>query len=306
MCACVTGTHRSTTPLLDHERALKTLDLNVLRGWRETTSTIDLREHLHAPLARLIRRQPGISPPVEALHGADILVGRYAPQLAPVDLLLGSLEDHERFQIGSPHLRLWLTEDDRWLVRALSTDALTAVDGRALTPRDAPRVLPAGSELHIGGVRYRFEPADTPRSAWRALQRTRLASVGDSAALFVKVRGGLTTLGRRLNPANPCVVGRGFPDAGQLGSPRGPWSDYAQPDWDLGGLPDPLRTFIGYRHLRVDHDAHGWSLLPLSRRQRTTLNGRLVDEKTPLESGDQIGLGATLLYFHDRPRRVDS
>ena len=66
---------------------------------------------------------------------------------------------------------------------------------------------------------------------------------------------------------------------------------------DAAGIafPDPG---VSHQHARLVRDGDGWSLLDLGSLNGTFVNGVPVREKR-LRSGDRIGIGASLLLFHD-------
>jgi pSer/pThr/pTyr-binding forkhead associated (FHA) protein len=274
------------------------IDLDILRGWSERTDVELGEQHALPPLARLIRLS---SEMVETIHGPDVLLGRHANQYGPVDLIPSQLEDHENYRLGAPHLHLTRAEDGQWQARSVSPRASTMIDGEPLSAPDGPIEIQDGAELKLGVVGYRFEVTSTSLDTWTQA-RSDLLDRAQGPSLFLMQRGGPTDVWRKLDEESSCVVGRSFPETGTL-LRSAPWDGLDQPDWDLSALPGGMRKFIAYRHAEIVMHDGAWWLRSLANRHQTYINRERFDEHVRLSSGDDIGLGSTLLLFHTPDER---
>ena len=271
------------------------IDLDILRGWSERTDFELSATHALPPLARLVR-VGGQSGVVETIHGPDVLMGRHANQYGPVDMIPDGLEDHENYRLGAPHLHLTRAEDARWRARSVSPRAYTAIDGQGLSATDGPVEISDGAHLTLGVVEYRFEITSTSLEEWTS-ERSDLLARSGGPSLFLMLRGGPTDVWYELDPDTSCVVGRSFPEPGEL-LRVAPWDELDQPDWDLSALPEGLRKFVAYRHAEVVFHDGAWWVRSLANRHRTYVNREVFDDHSRLTSGDDVGLGSTLLLFH--------
>lgn len=268
-------------------------DLDVLRGWRETIHPDLNRAHRVPPLARL----HGPRDTVVEIHGVDVYAGRFHPQHGPVDLYIDGLVDHELYRISAPHVRFSLDEDtEEWKVRHLSPAATTLINGEPLVDTRAWADIRDGDTLRLGVVDFVFRRSGTSLAAWKEAQKALLLSV-ETPSLFLMRAGSacgpffqLDTSGKK------ALIGRSFPDVIHSDRQR----RLKRPDWDLAGLLDEERKYIGFRHVEIwrETDTDNWFLNPLSPRQRTYVNRVEVSGLTPLMPSDELGLGSVLFHFH--------
>ena len=280
------------------------VDLDALRGWRERRAPALRSAHLLPGLARLVRLTPGPGSGPEgprqawAIHGPEVLLGRYHTTHGPVDLGLEGLLDHELYRLGAPHLRLKLHERGHWRVMTLSPSARTELNGAALAQTQREHDLVDGDVLTVGVVALRFEvQPEADRARWMRLREDVLRTE-ERPALFLKRAGGICGPRHALDGPEGAVIGRAFPEAASLARPRH-WAAHREPDWDLSGSREHERRYIAPRHvaLRPIHD-HDWEIHPLSERQRTFVNRVEITEPRALVPGDEIGLGTVLFHFH--------
>jgi hypothetical protein len=272
------------------------IELDVLRGWREARDPALRAPHALPALARLVLQEGPDGPPrnVEGLFGPDVVVGRYSTGHGPVDLYPSGLRDAEIYRLGAPHLRLEL-RDERWYARALSPGHTTLVEGRRV---DASRrvELDAGMRLQLGRVHAVFETGDVTLAGWRESRRALLSEAG-GPTLFLVRSGGPCGPRFELSPESPNVIGRSFPRPGDP-SAIAACDGYAPPDWDLAGLDEDERRFIGFRHVQIERRDDGWWVTPLGDRHRCTINRQSILESTRIEPGDELALGSVLFELH--------
>ena len=271
-------------------------DLDVLRGWKEV-GDVQLRgDHCLPALAVLVRRMPDGGRDELPLHGPETYIGRYHPQNGPVDVILNGLEDHEIYRLSAPHVRIVMSERGEWTVRPMTPAAVTQLNETTLSETRQQYAIRADDVLRLGAVDFEFRPTGVTYDEW--LQRKKGALVGiDTTTLLLKRAGGVCGPRLTLDPARRAVVGRSFPRSNEL--PSGPWRAEEQPNWNLGGLWEWERKFIGFRHAALDQVDGQWFIEPLSQRQRTFVNRVEVSSSTPLMPGDEVALGSVLFHFHD-------
>jgi len=274
------------------------IDLDVLRGWHERRDPTLTAAHALPALATLVLSHPdGRTRALFELHGPETYIGRYHPQHGPVDLILTGLRDHEIYKLSAPHVRLTLEERGQWMVRPMSPAAITELDGQPL--HDTRRSVPIedGAKLRLGATEFAFEKTDVDYGSWLEAKKELLVAV-EQPALFLCRSGGPCGPRIGLDPDAETVVGRSFPTETEL--PSKSWSQTEQPDWDLAGVYEHERKFIGFRHAAfkvVDGDQ--WVVDPITVRQRTYVNRVEISGATPLMPGDEVGMGSVLFHFHD-------
>ena len=270
------------------------IDLDVLRGWREHRDPELRQAHKLPPLARLVSLD---GEKVETIHGPDVLIGRYNPQYGPVDVILRDLQDHQNYRLGAPHLHLTLQSDSRWSLRSISPGTRTLVDGEEISQPNELCAIESGAELTIGCVRYRFETSGLALSAWEDA-RNRLLNGAAGPSLFLCRRGGPCGPRVALDEHGALVIGRSFPGRATLAGDHS-WDGHCQPDWDLAGLYEEERKFIGFEHAHVDKSDRVWRLTPVTSRRRAFVNRLEIIDTTPLSSGDEVALGSVIFYLHE-------
>ncbi len=272
-------------------------ELDVLRGWREIRDRELLAPHALPALAALIQidSETGMLDRIE-IHGPDVILGRFQPQHGPVDLVPGNLRDHENYRLGVPHL--YVRHDETgWGVRVLTTASPTYLAGEKLAETDRYYRVNHGDELKLGVARFVFESCDKSLERWQYV-RTEMLSDVTGPALFLKKNGGICGPFLRLNSEKLSVIGRTSPRKGDIPGTQGwLWADALE--WDLAGLDERDRKFIGFRHARLSYDEGHWWIEPMSQRQWTYVNRVRVRVLTRLAAGDEVGLGTILFYFHD-------
>lgn len=279
------------------------LDLDALRGWRELRDPTLRASHRLPALARLIlldhRDRPQDS---YEIHGDDLLLGRFQPHYAPVDLAFHRLKDHELYRLGAPHIHLAI-HNDSWQLQALSPQSITALNDRLVPELRSPNPLKDGDLLTLGVTRFRFETAQSSRSSWLQ-ERARLLAQVDAPALFLKRDGSPCGPYRTLSQDEPLLLGRTFPEPGLLPGTKD-WPAADANTWDLSGLYDHERRHLSFRHARIQLQHGRWVIEPLTGRQRTFVNRIAISSPIPLEAGDEIGLGNVLFRFHHPHRSID-
>ncbi len=298
----------------DHRRARvlqrplhATIDVDVLRGWREDKEATLNSAHVLPALAHFTLIEPThdnntSSPPPRSwdIHAPETIIGRYNQSIGPVDLNLHGLLDYELYTIATPHLKLVRHDEDRWHIICLSPKASTALNGKIIDTIHTEHLIQSGDLLTLGLVTLRFDAPNDERISHRwQRQRDDLLRTQTSAAIFLKRHGGLCGPRYALDLSRACVMGRSFPGARALHTPSH-WPTLTPPDWDLSGLPDHERRHIAFRHAVCTpiHD-QDWELTPLSSRHEVTVNRVAIQGATPLNNGDEIGLGNTLFHFHN-------
>ncbi len=290
----------------------KYFELDVLRGWREVRDAELAAEHRLPKLAELVQVRDvqagggvsgggwaGVEGERIGIYGPDVILGRFQPQQGPVDLAPGRLEDHENYRLGVPHLYFRFDVLRGWKMRLLTSQAATRLDGEEID--DLARTYPvrSGSVLELGVVRFVFESyaqGAEELEAWLEARRRLVEEVG-GPALYLKRNGGICGPCFRLEAGKTAVIGRTAPGKGEIpGTAR--WSDRAAlPDWDLAGLEEGLRKYIGFRHAKMRYAEGSWWVEPVSLRQWTYVNRVRIRGMTKLQSGDEIGLGSVLFHF---------
>lgn len=231
-----------------------------------------------------------------SLHGPETYVGRYHPQNGPADVILEGLDDHEVYRLSAPHVRLQMNTRGDWTVRPLTPAAVTQLNGTTLADTRQQFALQSGDVLRLGTVDFEFKTTGVSYDDWLEQKKSILVDTNETT-LFLKRAGGIC--GPRVTAPRDgrVVLGRSFPLRDELSV--GPWRIEAQPDWNLAGLYEWERKFIGFRHAMLQMIDDQWHIEPLSVRQRTFVNRLEISARTPLMPGDEIGLGSVLFHFHD-------
>ena len=278
------------------------IDLDVLRGWDEHDDEALRQKHRLPALARLVRLDGPSAGRVEPVCGPEVLMGRYHPQHGPVDLMFEGLEDYELYRLGAPHLHLSMDDEAQWKLRAISPSVDTRVNGTLIDHPAGSHPIEHQDELSLGRIQFRFETADISLSSWEQARLELLEEV-ESPALFLLRRGGPCGPFKVLDERTPSMVGRSFPAPGSLPG-RHSWDSVPPPDWDLAGLYEFERKYIGFEHIGIEYDGDQWQIEPLSTRRKTFVNRHEILEPTALASGDEIALGTVLLVFHEPAAEV--
>lgn len=272
-------------------------DLDVLRGWKENRAPQLDASHKVPYLARLVCYDEEDAVRVAfGIHGPEVYVGRFHPQHGPVDLILSELEDHEIYKLSAPHARFSMDSVGNWTVRTMAPSALTRVNGELITDTQKPIAIKHGDTVCLGVVELSFEVEALKFQAWKDHQKKLLLAI-EEPSLFLIRAGAVCGPKLILDPDERTIIGRTFPSPGDL--PGDVWNAHTQPDWDLAGLRDKERKFIGYRHCELWCEGEDdWFIKPISPRQRTYVNRVEISGVTPLMPGDEVGLGSVLLHFH--------
>ena len=278
------------------------VDLNVLRGWREHRDPRLRGEHSLPPLATLIHLDSNDRPIHRyPIHGDDLLLGRFQPQYAPVDLHFHTLLDHELYRLGAPHARITY-QDQSWSLQPLTPRSPTRINDGPVENLRSTFPLRQGDLLTLGVARFRFEDQLTTLEPFLERRRQLYASVSDPA-LFL-LRAGSPCGPRMILPQNtPLLLGRSYPAAGTLPD-TAEWPGLPESFWDLSGLFDHERRHISFRHASIALRKGRWTIEPLSRRQRTFVNRIALTSRIPLEPGDELALGSVLFRFHHPHRSI--
>lgn len=272
-------------------------DLDVLRGWKDQYDAALRAEHALTPLARIVCREPDQRVRYDfRIHGPETYVGRYHPQNGPVDIVFAGLDDHEVYKLSAPHVRFVMNEHGAWTVRPMTPAAVTCLNGRPLADTRQAVPLVSGDTLTLGALDFEFKTTGTPYSEWLRM-RSRILATEQHTSLFLVRSGAIAGPRIRLPRGGRVVLGRSFPATSDLAA--GAWRAHEQPDWDLAGLYEWERKFIGFIHAAIAEVDKQWVIEPISTRQRTFVNRLEVTAKTPLMPGDEIGLGSVLFHFHD-------
>lgn len=285
-------------------RDVEPIDLDVLRGWEERRDPELRRSHRLPALGELVQLSEAGDPVARyPIRGPELLLGRYRARHGPVDLAFPYLKDHQAYRLAAPHARLQCNQD-QWRLDVVSPRADTRVEGQAREHLHDPIELEDKTTITLGVTRFRFRTSDVSVAAWREIRDALLNQVGEPA-LFLKRRGGVCGPFRRLDEQRPMTIGRTHPEPGLLpDTDRWPAPD--REGWDLSGLFDHERKYVGFRHLVVELDQGRWTVRGLSSRQRTFINRVAVSGPAVLKSGDEIGLGSVVLRFHHPHRSVES
>ncbi|MBA2663612.1 MAG: FHA domain-containing protein [Bradymonadaceae bacterium] len=274
------------------------VDLDVLRGWKEQRDPELVAAHALPALAELIHLDAsGRQIASEPIHGPDVVVGRFHPQYGPVDILLGSLRDHESYKLGAPHLYLVLDRAGNWDLRPLSPTATTQLKEAPITDNARHYRIDHGDELHLGVARFVFERLSTTLDTWFGRYEALLQRAGGPSLMLMRA-GGVCGPYIGLEKSRAYVIGRTFPGRGDVPGTED-WPRFAQPEWDLSGLPEKERKHLGFRHARLKFVDESWCVEPVCTRQRTFVNRVAISTITALESGDEVGMGSVLFHFHD-------
>lgn len=272
-------------------------DLDVLRGWKEVHDEVLRGEHALPALAVLVCREPDRSVRYEfRIHGPETYVGRYHPQNGPVDIILAGLEDHEVYKLSAPHIRLVMSERGNWTLRPMTPAAITKLNGRPLMDARQTESLVNGDVITLGTLEFEFKTTGVSYDEWLEVKKAILVGE-DETGLFLMRAGGICGPSIIAPRGGRIVLGRSFPGRGDLST--GPWRGEEQPDWNLAGLWEWERKFIGFVHAAITEIDEQWYIEPLSVRQRTFVNRLEVSATTALMPGDEIGLGSVLMHFHD-------
>lgn len=272
-------------------------DLDVLRGWKEVHDEGLRAEHALPALAVLVCRNPDRTVRYEfRIHGPETYVGRYHPQNGPVDIIMAGLDDHEVYKLSAPHIRLVMSERGAWTVRPMTPAAITKLNGRPLMDARQTVALTHSDVLTIGALDFEFKTTGVSYDAWLDAKKAILVGE-DETGLYLMRAGGICGPSVIVPRGGRIVLGRSFPLRGDLAS--GPWRAEEQPDWDLAGLWEWERKFIGFIHAALVEVDDQWYIEPVSLRQRTFVNRLEVTAPTALMPGDEVGLGSVLLHFHD-------
>lgn len=252
-------------------------NLETLQGWENDTWAALHQPHPLPSLLELeLLRDGALTGLLFSVRGPAATMGRYAPQTGPVDLDLGVLQDHERYQIGLPHVRFGL-EPEGWWLEPLSPVYPTYLDD-AEVPRGGLR-LTDGSHLGLGQVTFRVHTS--PNVA-------RLSGYGRNVgpSLHLKRDGA------------PCGVVIDLDDRALVLGRQSPWTGPV--DIDLSDLPDPQRIHVARRHARVFELEGRWYVERLSDRCELFVNRRQdTGSPIPMFNGDEVGLGNVLFVFQD-------
>lgn len=271
-------------------------DLDILRGWKEVGDEELRGTHCLPALGLLVRRDQNGGRQEVALHGPESYVGRYHPQNGPVDVILNGLDDHEIYRLSAPHVRIVMTERGDWAVRPMTPAAVTELNGTALTDTRQQYAIRTGDTLRLGAVDFEFRTTGVKYDEWLERKKKALIDVNETS-LFLKRAGGICGPRVVAHKGSKVVLGRSFPQPQELSV--GPWRAEAQPDWNLAGLWEWERKFIGFRHASLVQIDDQWYIEPLSLRQRTFVNRLEITTATALMPGDEVGLGSVLFHFHD-------
>lgn len=267
-----------------------TFDLDILRGWKEQIAEGLKTPHLVPPLAKLIGPRNLEFP----IHGVDVYVGRFHPQHGPIDVQFEGLMDHELYRISAPHARICLEEDGLWKIRHLSPSAVTHLNGTPILDTREWVEITHGDMLKFGVVEFEFQLTGVNQDEWKKRQKALLLAI-DKPSLFLMRAGSACGPSYTLDSTGKkTLIGRSFPDVILPDRNR----RLKRPDWDLAGLNDDERKFVGFRHLELWCESDNWYLNPLSARQRTYVNRVEISGLTPLMPGDELGLGSVLFHFH--------
>lgn len=280
------------------------VDLDVLRGWSEDRDPTLQAPHRLPALAELVQLDDDGDPARRyTIHGPELLLGRFQSQYAPIDLSFSALRDHESYRLGAPHAHLSF-ENEQWKLQALSPRCETRVDGDVISHLHNPRAIDDETIVELGVTRFVFRTDHTGFDAWRKARRNLLDPI-DQPALFLKRSGGICGPHCLLEPSQSQVVGRSFPEPGQLPD-TGSWPEPDPEMWDLSGVYDHERKHIAFRHALITMHRDRWTIRPLSSRQQTYVNRIAISGRAPLEGGDEVGLGSVLFRFHHPQQAADT
>lgn len=249
-------------------------DLALVQGWPVGVSTLAMAPPSLPALIALELMREGKETGIRfEVRGAEATLGRYSVMTGPVDVDLGSLQDHERFRIGLPHLRLalragtWRAEPLTWSYPTLLDGEALRGDGEALEDK---QLLALGNALFRVHILHREAPA--------------LVLPGEGARLCLKVDGAPS--GVVVPLVEPGVVlGRYSPSTGGV-------------DVELGVLPDAMQVTLARRHARFFPYQGCWCVESLTPRGPVTINrhGAIRDVRA-LSTGDEVALGnVTFIY----------
>jgi len=258
--------------------------LEALQGWRTDGAPLTARPHPIQPLVELELMRGGTATGIFfPIRSGEATVGRYSPMTGPVDIDLGLLQDHERFRIGLPHLRLVL-RDGRWRAEPMTWAYSTYVEGEPLRS-DGAR-LEDGNLLSLGNVLFRVhlrggevtEPLHEEHEvAWLRMKF-------DAAASNTVVP--LTQ--------SSMVVGRHCPEVGHV-------------DIDLQGLDDAVRVHVARHHARFFQLKGRWHVENLGSKGPVFINRNPpIREAQALVDGDEVALGNAIFVFEDASARTAS
>ncbi len=277
------------------DRSVGIFDLDVLRGWKEVRAG-DLRDEHCLPALAMLVRTDGSSRSSFALHGPELYIGRYHPQNGPADIVLDGLADHEVYRLSAPHVRAQMSERGEWTIRPMTPAAITEINGSALTDTRRGYAISSGDTLRLGNVKFEFKSTGVTYDEFLQSKKSALIDV-DATSLFLKRAGGICGPRITADADGRTIIGRSFPARDELSV--GPWRAADQPDWNLAGLFEWERKYIGFRHAALEKIDDQWMIEPLSQRQRTFVNRLEISSATPLMPGDEVGLGSVLFHFHD-------
>ena len=283
--------------LTDRDGEDLVFDLDVLRGWKEVRDENLRTDHILPPVAHLICRHPDGGVRHEfAIHGPETYIGRYHPQNGPVDLILSGMTDHEVYKLSAPHVRIVMSDRGDWSVRPMTPAAHTELNGTVLVDTRKQYTLRNEDRLMLGAVEFEVRASGVTYDEWLGAKKDILLNE-DETCIFLMRAGGICGPSIVAPKGARIVLGRSFPRKGDLS--LGPWRGEEQPDWNLAGLYEWERRFIGFRHAALVQVDEQWYIEPISQRQRTFVNRVEISGTTPLMPGDEIGLGSVLFHFHD-------
>lgn len=258
--------------------------LEALQGWRTEGAPLTAAAHPSSTLLDLELMRGGTATGILfPVRGQEATLGRYSPMTGPVDIDLGVLQDHERFRIGLPHLRLAL-RDGRWRAEPMTWAYSTYVEGEPLRSDgarlDHENLLSLGNVLfrvHIRATEVKPREREYHDEPWLRLKFDAAASA--------------TTVPLR---SNSVVVGRHCPEVGHV-------------DVDLQGLEDAIRVHVARHHARFFVMKGRWYVENLGPKGPVFINRNPpIREAYALTDGDEVALGNAIFVFEDaRSRPVE-
>lgn len=249
-------------------------DLALVQGWPVGVSSLAMAPPSQPALIALELMREGKETGVRfEVRGGEATLGRYSVMTGPVDVDLGILQDHERFRIGLPHLRLALRAGS-WRAEPLTWAYPTLLDGEALRgdgdDLEDKQLLAMGNALFRVHIMQREAPA--------------LVLPGEGPRLCLKVDGAPS--GVVVPLVEPGVVlGRYSPSTGGV-------------DVDLGGLPDAMQVTLARRHARFFPYQGCWCVESLTARGPVTINRHAaIRDVRALSTGDEVALGNVVFIY---------
>jgi hypothetical protein len=206
------------------------------------------------------------------------------------------MTDHEIYKLSAPHVRLVMSPRGDWSVRPMTPAAHTELNGTVLIDTRQQYALQNDDRLVLGALEFEFRTSGVTYDEWLKAKKEILLNE-DETCVFLMRAGGICGPSIVVPKGARIVIGRSFPKREDLSS--GPWRGESQPDWNLAGLQEWERRFIGFRHAALVQVDDQWYIEPISVRQRTFVNRLEITGTTALMPGDEIGLGSVLFHFHD-------